>query len=1625
MYNSQRKFLLLFLLIVFVLFNCCSASLPKCTLVVSKTGNDTNNCEEYDNACLTIERAMGLSKDGDVICVYEGTYYIAKTISLTSQTLVSIKGPQKTIIDASSGRKCLVVDGDYSPTVDGFTFQNCQSDDSTNAGSLTFRCATTSPNPKLQNSVIQYSTGQIAGGVYVENCAVSFLNIEILDNQANSESGESSGGLYCSTNVNNQKTNLQFSNVVIANNINAKNKLTNNIGAGQNCNVNSNRLNNCGTCSNGGNCLPNGYCECLQGSSLPSPDCKYCPPGSYSNAVNSTSCLLCDPNYYNEKQGNSRCSPCPDSTTNKGKGNTECTPTKITGGITLLFHNSTSLQLQFDLSKNVFPISGFHVWYQQVGDDQWEIENLLPIQNIIYLNGLISGSYNVKICGWNDQGDGIFSDTMQFKTLPATVPLQITKIYSIQPTTPSSFKFGWGEPNNGGNTILSYQILYRKANHQQWNEINITNDSSMAKNYNLTDLLSGEYDIEMSSANAIGQSEYSLEHSFWTSNAVPPNAITNINLKDRSSSSLTIGWGIPWNGGKQISNYELKYCPIEKKTDSCDNINWQTINFDNTNEAIYEIKNLLSGYYIVILRAENGITPNPDFSGEFVFETRNTTVPGEVSNVQVVGFTSSSITINWDKTDQGGSKIFNYRIWYNSSYIDSNVAFNFYTLSNLKSGYYAISIQAQNDVGFGNHSKKIICSTDGPQLPGKVSNLKKLAGDDDSLKISWDTPQNYGEKITNYQINYTCIDCDNFSLKNNGDDDDNNNHNHNHNHNNNHQYGKVDQTETLVWNEIRTGNDSTSILIKNLQKQKNYDISIIAYNSVGWSNHWSNLLKVKTDDSTTPDKITPNPTVAERGSTFITVNWTKPADGGSPLNHYWFYWKNIAGDGEYISIKIDVNDLESLQYTITKRENGTYEIVICAENINGIGAKSNPLIVQTLPPTVPSVPLNPRQYDSTSSTINMLWEFPESDGGSQITNFDFVFTSTTHEGFKIPFTSQKTVFYLAKGLLSGNYNVSMSSVNAIGKGESVDFKVVTMPPKKPSPIEGLQTISGTSTTIIISWTQPQNNGDKILDYIIEWKGVNDLHYQNTTFYASDAIIFQLPNLISGDYQIKLSSRNSIGTSLPSCVNASTSAATVPGQVRDIKKKDVTSSSIQIEWEVPNNGGRKIEKYEINYFLNSDNVDDFYDHYYNDNDNGTIIYSDQNSAVIKDLLSGNYSIEIKAMNEIGASREWSQMIDIATNPPTLPGEISSIHSIIYRRKILFNWAEPDNGGSKILNYNITCRNDKKSYLTNSTMFTIHDLSPSTNYNFDIYAINEQGNGAVTVFHNKTGSPYPGTVAYCMSLQTTSISIVLRWQLDDPDPVTFSVRVTNNEKTISGIKLNYLALDGLLPNVNYGFQIQAQIGEYKGNWSQTFYFKTAKYKPAQVKNIKIKSVESDSVSFSWDGPRNNGYPIDYYNIQVFDKKDDNPIIKTSEKLSITINALKASTTYYIKIHAHNYEGDGTDSDAKKFITKANPDKKENLGLLIGISIAAVGVVLLAGASYYYWRRRKVIKVNPNVMVYSIDGGDSSGSDDFLDEKQQVEEQFISNLINDTINSEKVQFYNDFDDDQVDETTHLLSD
>ena len=106
----------------------------------------------------------------------------------------------------------------------------------------------------------------------------------------------------------------------------------------------------------------------------------------------------------------------------------------------------------------------------------------------------------------------------------------------------------------------------------------------------------------------------------------------------------------------------------------------------------------------------------------------------------------------------------------------------------------------------------------------------------------------------------------------------------------------------------------------------------------------------KATDSAFGDGVTRNPwrdggcvpdapqnlTATSIGSGNLTVSWTAPDDGGSPIEGYTVQWKSGAQDYDP-SRQADVTNLANLSYTISGLTAGEYTVQVLAYNTNGDG----------------------------------------------------------------------------------------------------------------------------------------------------------------------------------------------------------------------------------------------------------------------------------------------------------------------------------------------------------------------------------------------------------------------------------------------------------------------------------------------------------------------------------------------------------------------------------------------------------------------------------------------------------------------------------------------------------------
>jgi hypothetical protein len=168
------------------------------------------------------------------------------------------------------------------------------------------------------------------------------------------------------------------------------------------------------------------------------------------------------------------------------------------------------------------------------------------------------------------------------------------------------------------------------------------------------------------------------------------------------------------------------------------------------------------------------------------------------------------------------------------------------------------------------------------------------------------------------------------------------------------------------------------------------------------------------------------------GPSKVTVSWTAPSDGGSPITGYRItpYKAGVA------QTPIDVAVLTSKD--ITALTNGTaYRFTVAARNAIGLGPASD-LSESVTPATVPGAPTNVKAT-AGKNNATVTWSPPASNGGSPILGYtiEVIDDGVSLQNYPVGNVSS----FVVPDLFRGNiYTFRVVAVNAIGAG----------PPSTPS-----------------------------------------------------------------------------------------------------------------------------------------------------------------------------------------------------------------------------------------------------------------------------------------------------------------------------------------------------------------------------------------------------------------------------------------------------------------------------------------------------------------------------------------------------------------------------------------------
>ncbi|WP_426449620.1 fibronectin type III domain-containing protein [Paenibacillus sp. S-38] len=251
---------------------------------------------------------------------------------------------------------------------------------------------------------------------------------------------------------------------------------------------------------------------------------------------------------------------------------------------------------------------------------------------------------------------------------------------------------------------------------------------------------------------------------------------------------------------------------------------------------------------------------------------------------------------------------------------------------------------------------------------------------------------------------------------------------------------------------------NTSYLITGLTENTSYNFSVVARDAAGNRSISSNVLNVKTNE-TTPPSAPANLGLDGKTGTTVTLKWSSSTDNVGVTGY------NIYNDSNYIGSS------SGTYYKVTGL-NGltTYSFSVKAKDAFGnLSTSSNILKVTTDESTPPTSPQNLVVTDKTGTSVSLAWK-PSTDNIGVISYY--IYNGTTFIG------NTSNLNYTVTGL-SGltAYNFSIRARDAAGN-ESVSSNVVNVstheavPPTIPA---NISVKSKTGTSVTLAWNGSTDN----------------------------------------------------------------------------------------------------------------------------------------------------------------------------------------------------------------------------------------------------------------------------------------------------------------------------------------------------------------------------------------------------------------------------------------------------------------------------------------------------------------------------------------------------------------------
>ena len=773
-----------------------------------------------------------------------------------------------------------------------------------------------------------------------------------------------------------------------------------------------------------------------------------------------------------------------------------------------------------------------------------------------------------------------------------------------------------------------------------------------------------------------------------------------------------------------------------------------------------------------------------------------------------------------------------------------------------------------------------------------------------------------------------------------------------------------------VWEDVPGGAGARSHTVTGLADNRLYVFHVRAVNADGNGQSTESVVK-----TLTPVVATPSGFTATGGLRELDLSWTAAASGVT-VERYQYRLStdelsgNLLAGGAFFNrmntwIDIPGSDNSTTSYTITGLVDSTaytVELRIRAASLRSDAATAT-ATTDTLSSGYTGPPGTPRNLVAGLTHgcgVTITWDAPLSDGGSDITKYEF---QRNGGGWKnrSEFGSSNINNDPSKmsglGTCGTTHTVEFRAVNANGAGPavSVTFRLQTV--GRPDAITDLTAVGGYNS-IRLEWTRPWNNLRQISKYQYRYKLNSATRWGNWTDMEREKVVYVLqpgiPLLISTgshppdtyynltglsdsttyDVQVRAVNPEGAGPENTNRARATTQDSNSPPAAPTGFTVTAEVWGFDLSWDLAAPGlGEFSYQFRWNRVRGDHSISDW---------TRWIDIPGSDSETTKyrtiGLFSGSlYTVELRIRAGTVYSAAATDTAQLLFSP-FAPVNLEASPGI---KSIMLDWETPNDGGGAITEYEYRYKLSSDTSWDTITWTNIPDSGPETieftktgldddtSYDFELRAVNEHGNGRVEAVTGQTAGPprapslraqYPliESIRFFWYIPDDGGSAITKYEYRYKlSSVTSWGTITWTDIPDSGPETIEFTKTGLLSNgTSYDFELRA-VNMVGNGHVESFTGRTAGPPGAPLGLVALSHI--DSITLSWRTPAAGLLPITKYeyryklsSVTSWGTITWTEVLDSgSETTSVTVTGLAISTSYDFELRAVNELGTGLEA------------------------------------------------------------------------------------------------------------------